>query len=134
MKFAVCDCAVNALFWFQVPPALRAHCEYWAAGYSVKIVWNKPPGVWTAVEVNVSGRTLRTHHQEEQYITASGFQPATTHQVSLTALSGTVRRSEPSVFQCHTDPRGKSCWRLLCFTHSRQRLSGPTGTPSVMER
>lgn len=131
MKFAVCDFAVKTLFWFQVPPALSGHCEHWAAGYSLKIVWNKPPGVWTAVEVNVSGRTLRTGNQEEQHLTASGFQPAATYQVSLTALSGTVRRSEPSVFLCHTDPRGKSGCSSLCCTHSKQRLSGPMGTPSV---
>lgn len=131
--FALCDCAINTLFWFQVPPVLSARCEYSAAGYSVKIVWNKPPGVWTAVEVNASGRTHKTSVQEEQYITVSGFQPAKTYQVSLAALSGTVRSLEPSVFPCSTDPRGKSCCSLLCFTHSRRWLSGLTGTPSVME-
>lgn len=130
---SLCDCAVNTLFWFQVPPALSGHCEYSAAGYSVKIVWKKPPGMWTAVEVNVSGRTFWTKNQEDQDITVSGFQPATTYQVSLAALSGTVRRSEPSVFPCPTDPRGKSRSSLLGFTNSKQWLSGLTGTPSGME-
>lgn len=129
----LCDCAVNTLFWVQVPPALSAYCEYVAAGFSVKIVWNKPPGVWTAVEVNVSGQTLRTDDPEIPHITVSGFQPAATYQVSLAALSGAVRRLEPSVFPCATDPRGKPCYNLLCFTHSKQGMSGLTGTPSVME-
>ncbi|XP_056885193.1 receptor-type tyrosine-protein phosphatase H-like isoform X4 [Takifugu flavidus] len=100
----------NSYFFHQcthnltiIPPVLSGHCEHWGGGYSVQIVWNKPPGVWTAVEVNVSGRTLRTG---EQYVTVSGFQPATAYQVSLAALSGAVRRPEPFVFLCHTDPRG----------------------------
>lgn len=106
------------VLWFEVPPLLSAHCEHWGGGYSVQIVWNKPPGMWTAVEVNVSGRTLRTGEQEEQQITVSGFQPATAYQVSLAALSGAVRRPEPFVFLCHTDPRGKSRCSLVCFTQS----------------
>lgn len=104
--------------WFEVPPVLSAHCEHWGGGYSVQIVWNKPPGVWTAVEVNVSGRTLRTGEQGEQHVTVSGFQPATAYQVSLAALSGAVRRPEPFVFLCHTDPRGESRDSLVCFTQS----------------
>lgn len=117
---------VNALFWFEVPPVLRAHCEHWGAGYSLQIVWNKPPGIWTAVEVNVSGKTLRTGDQGQQYVTVSGFQPATTYQVSLAALSGAVRRSEPFAFQCLTDPRGESSYGLVCFTQSKQWSSGLT--------
>lgn len=100
------------VLWFEVPPGLSAHCEHWGGGYSVRIVWNKPPGVWTAVEVNVSGQTLQLGEQGEQYVTVSGFQPATTYQVSLAALSGTVRHPEPFVFPCHTDPRGESRYSL----------------------
>eukprot|EP00066_Takifugu_rubripes_P012307 XP_011601573.1 PREDICTED: receptor-type tyrosine-protein phosphatase H isoform X1 [Takifugu rubripes] len=103
----------NSYFFHQcthnltiIPPVLSGHCEHWGGGYSVQIVWNKPPGVWTAVEVNVSGRTLWTGEQGEQHVTVSGFQPATAYQVSLAALSGAVRRPEPFVFLCHTDPRG----------------------------
>lgn len=117
---ALCEWAVNALFWFEVPPVLRAHCEHSEAGYSLHIVWNKPPGVWNAVEVNVSGHTLRAGEQGQQYVTVSGFHPATTYQVSLAALSGAVRRSEPFVFPCRTDPRGESSYSLACFTQSKQ--------------
>lgn len=122
MSCSLCDCAVNTLFRCPVPPALSAYCEYWGAGYSVKIAWDKPPGVWTAVEVNVSGRTLRTDDPEQQYMTVPGFQPATTHRVSLAALSGTVRRLEASVFTCPTDPRGKPLCSLLSFRTFRTMI------------
>ncbi|KAG8009147.1 Receptor-type tyrosine-protein phosphatase eta [Nibea albiflora] len=40
-----------------IPPNLNAHCENWDSGYSLYIEWNNPDGVWTAVEVNVTGKT-----------------------------------------------------------------------------
>ncbi|XP_061666416.1 receptor-type tyrosine-protein phosphatase H-like [Syngnathoides biaculeatus] len=89
-----------------IPPGLTAHCEYWEAGYSVFIVWDAPEGLWTSVEVNVSGRTHTVQDVEQRHIKIGGFQPARTYQVSLSSLSGTSRRSEPYVFQCPTDPRG----------------------------
>lgn len=92
---------------FSVPPDLSAHCEYWAAGYSVFIVWNKPAGVWTSVEVNVTGKTHKVENGE-QHIKISGFLPARTYEVSLASLSGTVRSYKPIVFSCPTDPRGES--------------------------
>ncbi|KAK2820301.1 hypothetical protein Q5P01_023260 [Channa striata] len=88
------------------PPGLMAHCEYLASGYSIKIVWNKPDGVWTAVEMNVSGRTYSAGNQSEQHYTIHGFQPAKHYTVSLISLSGSVRSSTAFVFTCSTDPRG----------------------------
>ncbi|XP_058476426.1 receptor-type tyrosine-protein phosphatase H isoform X2 [Solea solea] len=89
-----------------LPPTLSAHCEYWDAGYSINIVWNKPRGLWTAVEVTVSEQTHTFPENGEQHATIHGFRPAQTYTVSLVSLSGTVRRSEPVVFSCATDPRG----------------------------
>ncbi|TDG98222.1 hypothetical protein EPR50_G00214830 [Perca flavescens] len=89
-----------------LPPYLSAHCEYWAAGYSVSVVWNKPDGVWTSVEVNVTGKPHKVLENGEQRLIISGFLPARTYEVSLVLLSGTVRSSDPFVFSCLTDPRG----------------------------
>ena len=94
--------------FYSVPPYLSAHCEYWAAGYSVSVVWNKPDGVWTSVEVNVTGKTYKVLENGEQHLIISGFLPARTYEVSLASLSGTVRSSDPFVFSCLTDPRGQS--------------------------
>ncbi|XP_068162058.1 receptor-type tyrosine-protein phosphatase H-like [Antennarius striatus] len=87
-----------------IPPDLKAHCENWAGGYSVYILWDEPDGVWTAVEVNVTGKT-HTLTDGENHIQISGFQPARTYEVSLASLSG-ARKSEPFVFLCATDGRG----------------------------
>ncbi|XP_029311807.1 receptor-type tyrosine-protein phosphatase H-like isoform X2 [Cottoperca gobio] len=97
-----------------VPPYLSAHCEYSAAGYSVFIVWNKPDGVWTSVEVNVTGKTTPVPGNEQHSIKISGFQPAKTYEVSLSSVSGTVR-SRPFVFSCHTDPRGVIAGSVLAI-------------------
>ncbi|KAM6898595.1 receptor-type tyrosine-protein phosphatase H-like [Lycodopsis pacificus] len=103
----------NSETWLQcshnltiIPAYLSADCEYWDAGYSVSIVWNKPEGVWTSVEVNVSGKTRTVHGNYQLPLTISGFQPAKTYEVSLALLSGTARSREPFVFSCLTDPRG----------------------------
>ncbi|XP_068439578.1 receptor-type tyrosine-protein phosphatase H-like [Clinocottus analis] len=88
-----------------IPPYLTAHCEYWDAGYSVLIVWNKPAGVWTSVEVNVTGRNFTVRESEGQHLKIPGFQPAKTYEVSLASVSGD-RSCVPFVFSCHTDPRG----------------------------
>ncbi|XP_035771329.1 receptor-type tyrosine-protein phosphatase H [Neolamprologus brichardi] len=87
-----------------LPPNLNAHCEYWAAGYSVLIKWTAPEGEWTNAEVNVAG-TTHTVVSPETEIIIDGFQPAKKYNVSVTSLSG-VRSSEPHVFYCQTDPRG----------------------------
>ncbi|XP_063337908.1 receptor-type tyrosine-protein phosphatase H-like [Pelmatolapia mariae] len=88
-----------------LPPNLNAHCEYWAAGYSVLIKWTDPEGEWTNAEVNVTGKT-HTVASPETKIIISGFQPAKKYKVSVTSLSGVRRSSEPHVFYCQTDPRG----------------------------
>ncbi|XP_071319679.1 receptor-type tyrosine-protein phosphatase H-like isoform X2 [Trachinotus anak] len=89
-----------------LPPILSADCEYWDSGYSVIIVWNKPEGFWTEVEVNVIGQTHKVPGNAERKLKLSGFQPAKKYEVSLSSLSGTVRSYEPFVFMCSTDPRG----------------------------
>ncbi|XP_023267051.1 receptor-type tyrosine-protein phosphatase H isoform X2 [Seriola lalandi dorsalis] len=89
-----------------LPPSLSARCDYWDAGYSIIIVWNKPEGVVTEVEVNVTGQSHKALATEEHKIKISGFQPAKIYEVSLSSLSGTVRSYEPFVFLCSTDPRG----------------------------
>ncbi|KAL3967659.1 phylloquinone omega-hydroxylase/docosahexaenoic acid omega-hydroxylase [Sarotherodon galilaeus] len=88
-----------------LPPNLNAHCEYWAAGYSVLIKWTDPEGEWTNAEVNVTGKT-HTVASPETEIIIKGFQPAKKYKVSVTSLSGVRRSSEPHVFYCQTDPRG----------------------------
>lgn len=100
----------------SVPPGLTAHCEYWAAGYSIRIVWNKPVGMWTDVEVNVTGKPKKIPNTV-QYIVIPGFLPARTYEVSLASFSGTVRSSEPFVFKCSTDPRGESVFLYVHFYH-----------------
>ncbi|XP_033467887.2 receptor-type tyrosine-protein phosphatase H-like isoform X1 [Epinephelus lanceolatus] len=89
-----------------MPPMLSAHCKYWAAGYSILIVWNEPEGVWTDVEVNVMGDSHIVADNGQRQLTIPGFLPARTYEVSLTSLSGLERSYEPFVFQCSTDPRG----------------------------
>ncbi|KAF7661193.1 hypothetical protein LDENG_00267130 [Lucifuga dentata] len=89
-----------------LPPDLKAHCAYWAAGYSVLVKWDKPDGVWTAVEVNVKGETHRVDKNGEQQIIINGFQPAKSYEVSVASLSGTLRSENSDSFTCHTDPRG----------------------------
>ncbi|XP_054625455.1 receptor-type tyrosine-protein phosphatase H-like isoform X2 [Dunckerocampus dactyliophorus] len=89
-----------------IPPDLTAYCNNWDSGYSVFIVWDKPDGLWTAVEVNVSGKTFTVDGIEQRHIRIPGFQPARTYGVSLSSLSGSVMRSKAYVFHCSTDPRG----------------------------
>ncbi|XP_036936482.1 receptor-type tyrosine-protein phosphatase H-like isoform X3 [Acanthopagrus latus] len=93
-----------------IPPCLNARCEHWDAGYSVRIAWDEPEGVWTAVEVNVTGKSYRKDKDDGHSIVLSGFLPAKHYEVSLTSLSGTGKgseqHSEPFVFSCATDSRG----------------------------
>lgn len=55
----------------------------------------------------MTGKTHRVS-EEEQQIKISGFKPARTYEVSIAALSGTIKSYKPYVFQCPTDPRGES--------------------------
>ncbi|XP_060950407.1 receptor-type tyrosine-protein phosphatase H-like [Limanda limanda] len=91
-----------------LPPSLSGHCEYSEAGYSILVVWDKPDGVWTEVEVKVSGQTHKVPQNGEQQTKIPGFSPAREYVVSLDSVSGNpaVRSYEPFVFLCSTDPRG----------------------------
>ncbi|XP_033963190.1 receptor-type tyrosine-protein phosphatase H-like isoform X2 [Pseudochaenichthys georgianus] len=89
-----------------VPPYLRSSCEYSAAGYSMSIIWNKPEGIWTSVEVNVTGKTHKKLENGEHSLEISGFLPARKYEVSIASVSGDVRSDELFVFSCLTDPRG----------------------------
>uniref|UniRef100_UPI003AAF47AE receptor-type tyrosine-protein phosphatase H-like n=1 Tax=Centroberyx gerrardi TaxID=166262 RepID=UPI003AAF47AE len=88
-----------------IPPDVNAHCDYWAAGYSILIRWDVPEGVWTGVEVKVTGNTYNVNRNGKLETQISGFQPAKVYKVSLATLSGTLR-SNSLVFDCRTDPRG----------------------------
>ncbi|XP_071375556.1 receptor-type tyrosine-protein phosphatase H-like isoform X3 [Centroberyx affinis] len=88
-----------------IPPDINAHCDYWAAGYSILIRWDVPEGVWTGVEVNVTGDTYNVSRNGKLETQISGFQPAKVYKVSLATLSGPLR-SKSLVFDCRTDPRG----------------------------
>lgn len=101
-----------------VPSYLTAHCEHVDAGYSVYVVWSEPRGVWTSVEVNVSGHTRSVLPNEKQEVKISGFQPARNYEVSLHSKSGQRSSGEPFVFSCLTDPRGerkRHCYSIELF-------------------
>ncbi|KAM8836534.1 receptor-type tyrosine-protein phosphatase H-like isoform 2-T2 [Spinachia spinachia] len=89
-----------------LPSHLTARCEYFDRGYSVFVVWGEPLGVWTSVEVNVSGRTHPVLPNEQPHLQISGFLPARRYEVSLYLKSGQQSSGEPFVFSCLTDPRG----------------------------
>ncbi|XP_062269980.1 receptor-type tyrosine-protein phosphatase H-like isoform X2 [Platichthys flesus] len=96
-----------------LPPSLSGRCEYSDGGYSILIVWDKPAGVWTEVEVNVSGQNKKVPQNGEQQTKIPGFSPAREYVVSLDSLSGNQRSYEPFVFLCYTDPRGVITGSLL---------------------
>lgn len=104
--FIFCLCV-----YVPVPSNIGAHCPYFSNGYGIQVVWERPYGVWTSVEVTVGGQNHTIHRDAEQSLNINGFQPATTHQVSVTVLSaspsGPPSRSEVFVFSCLTDPRGE---------------------------
>ncbi|KAI4808001.1 hypothetical protein KUCAC02_027765 [Chaenocephalus aceratus] len=69
-----------------VPPYLRSSCEYSATGYSMSIIWNKPEGIWTSVEVNVTGKTHKKLENGEHSLEISGFLPARKYEVSIASV------------------------------------------------
>ena len=91
---------------FPVPPDIRAHCAYGAA-YTIELRWDRPAGVWTGVEVNVTGRTLVVvpDHGTKLHLILNGFQPARTYSVAICLLSGHLR-STVQILDCRTDARG----------------------------
>ncbi|XP_017274033.2 receptor-type tyrosine-protein phosphatase H isoform X3 [Kryptolebias marmoratus] len=87
-----------------IPPWLTGHCKNWGSGYSARIIWDNPAGVWQKVRVNMSDQSYLVNQTEKQLV-INGLQPAKTYKVSLVSLSGS-RCSESSVFLCNTDNRG----------------------------
>ena len=96
-----------AFFHRTVPPNLEAHCENWAGGYSARIVWNIPNGVWTTVEVNATVKNSNINDINVNNHVISGLQPAKRYKVSVGLLSGSERSADPFEFFCLTDQRGK---------------------------
>ena len=68
--------------------------------------WALPAGVWSGVEVNVTGRTLEVSDPGRELRTElSGFQPARTYRVATCLLSGHLR-SAVQILDCRTDASG----------------------------
>ncbi|KAM9560540.1 receptor-type tyrosine-protein phosphatase H-like isoform 1-T1 [Salvelinus alpinus] len=90
-----------------VPPALiRPRCDYLSSGYAFSLAWDVPEGIWTSVEVNVTGKSpQRVEGEWVMKADIDGVQPAQAYQVSLASISG-HRMSKAVSFSCNTDPRG----------------------------
>ncbi|XP_054914099.1 receptor-type tyrosine-protein phosphatase H-like [Poeciliopsis prolifica] len=91
-----------------IPPSVAPACSYWGSGYSALVKWDEPVGVWTAAELNINGKTL-TFHPNDNELIVNGLQPAKTYKVSVISKLETEAdplRSEPFVFICSTDNRG----------------------------
>uniref|UniRef100_A0A8C8EQH5 protein-tyrosine-phosphatase n=1 Tax=Oncorhynchus tshawytscha TaxID=74940 RepID=A0A8C8EQH5_ONCTS len=90
-----------------VPPALiRPRCDYLSSGYAFSLAWDVPEGIWTSVEVNVTGKSpQRVEGEWVRKVDIDGVQPAQTYRVSLASISGR-RISKAVSFSCNTDPRG----------------------------
>ncbi|KAM9716832.1 receptor-type tyrosine-protein phosphatase H-like isoform 2-T2 [Menidia menidia] len=88
-----------------LPSNLKGYCKYWGSGYAARIIWDPPNGVWTTVQVNVSGKTFDINGKEDHFILHE-LKPAKRYKVSLGLLSGTERSAEPFEFSCLTDDRG----------------------------
>ena len=105
----ICDCILNASFhlFFSEPSKVGGGwCQYWDAGYSALIEWDKPDGKWTEVQIKVNGKTHDVSADEDRQKEISGLLPARTYEVSVVSISGD-QTSEPYVFQCETDPTGE---------------------------
>ncbi|KAJ8399939.1 hypothetical protein AAFF_G00406690 [Aldrovandia affinis] len=89
-----------------VPPQVTGlHCDYVARGYGFSLSWEPPQGVWTQVEVKISGRNPHNATGTEMGTVILGVKPAQTYHMTVTSVSGTMR-SASVTFQCETDPRG----------------------------
>ncbi|KAK6329073.1 hypothetical protein J4Q44_G00010510 [Coregonus suidteri] len=90
-----------------VPPALISpRCDYLSGGYAFSLAWDVPEGIWTSVEVNVTGKSPQTvKGMCVMKADIDGVQPAQTYPVSLALISG-PRMSKAVSFSCNTDPRG----------------------------
>ncbi|XP_029383488.1 receptor-type tyrosine-protein phosphatase H isoform X2 [Echeneis naucrates] len=89
-----------------IPTNVHGSCSYLNGGSSIVVFWDEPTGVWTEVEVNVTGRTVKIYEHTKRQTIISALQPAKTYEVSLSLLSGDLRSHEPFIVFCSTDPRG----------------------------
>ncbi|KAF5901151.1 receptor-type tyrosine-protein phosphatase H-like, partial [Clarias magur] len=87
------------------------YCQYTSGGYGLTLVWDPPNGGRTAVQVNITSRSLSTTG-ERQYI--DGLMPAQWYTLSVSAISGPVW-SIPVTITCQTDPRGVIAGVLTFF-------------------
>ncbi|KAL0984384.1 hypothetical protein UPYG_G00140760 [Umbra pygmaea] len=90
-----------------VPPDLIGPtCHYLSGGYAFSLSWGNVEGIWTSVEVNVSGHSPhRVNGSNVKTAEITGVQPAKTYPVTLALISG-PHISNVVSFSCQTDPRG----------------------------
>ncbi|XP_076154884.1 receptor-type tyrosine-protein phosphatase H-like [Alosa pseudoharengus] len=89
----------NGLTFVTVPPLVQnLICD--SRDYSLSLKWGEPDGVWTAVEVNVSGKSSNVSGTLELIV--AGLQPAKTYSISITTLSGATRGLTQLFSSCQT--------------------------------
>ncbi|KAG5277501.1 hypothetical protein AALO_G00118350 [Alosa alosa] len=81
-------------------PAKVADLNCEPGDFSLSLNWEEPFGVWTVVEVNVTGRISQRVTGTE--VMVAGLQPAQTYIISVTSLSGSMR-SSPRWISCQTN-------------------------------
>ncbi|XP_041938242.1 receptor-type tyrosine-protein phosphatase H isoform X1 [Alosa sapidissima] len=92
------QCSHNLTF-VTVPPLVQnLICN--GRDYSLSLKWGEPDGVWTAVEVNVSGKSSNVSGTLELIV--AGLQPANTYSISITTLSGATRGLTQLFSSCQT--------------------------------
>ncbi|KAJ7984561.1 hypothetical protein DPEC_G00356070 [Dallia pectoralis] len=96
------------------PPDLKDPvCYYKLGGYAFGLSWDASEGLWTGVEVNVTGQSPQLVNGSQVMVTViNGVQPAQTYQVTLASISG-HRLSNAVSFSCQTDPRGVIAGSIL---------------------
>ncbi|KAG7492102.1 hypothetical protein MATL_G00011070 [Megalops atlanticus] len=88
-----------------VPPLVTGlQCGYASGGYSLSLSWAAPQGVWTQVEIHVSGQSHNVTGTQTHTI-IDGLQPAHTYHLTVNSVSGN-QRSGPVEKSCLTDPKG----------------------------
>lgn len=98
------DSVFTVTLSYLVPNSVTGlHCRYSSGGYGLTLVWDRPNGGRTAVQVNMSSKTF-SHTGERLYI--DGLLPAQWYTLTVSALSGPMQ-SVPVSITCQTDPRGK---------------------------
>ncbi|XP_069048084.1 uncharacterized protein [Lepisosteus oculatus] len=66
-------------------------CQPLSGGYSLRLSWTAPRGVWTGLEVRVSGRPPLQEVGHQDWVDITGLQPARDYDIAVTTLSGTRR-------------------------------------------